>query len=101
MLGAMKEGPTGFLKGVGRGVIGYLMHVFTYNDNSIGVKPTVGALDLLGKTFEGLRNTTASSVHCTGSRKRLPRYFPRDGSLEVVLCLSLFLLISLIHMINL
>ncbi|KAH3757405.1 vacuolar protein sorting-associated protein vps13 [Pelomyxa schiedti] len=68
--GAIEGGAKGFLKGVGKGLVG------------VPVKPTVGLVDFVGKTAEGLKNTTSTSVHCIGSRRRLPRCIPPDRTLE-------------------
>eukprot|EP01132_Coremiostelium_polycephalum_P010884 gene10884-13334_t len=62
----------GFFKGVGKGVIG------------AAVKPTVGVFEFASKTSEGIRNATtiAKSMVYT-KRRRVPRYFPKDGTLQI------------------
>ncbi|KNC54454.1 uncharacterized protein AMSG_10449 [Thecamonas trahens ATCC 50062] len=63
--GAKRGGVKGFVKGMGRGVVG------------LGVKPVVGVLNLLTKTLEGVRNSVDIEVHFT--RLRPPRHFWLDG----------------------
>jgi len=67
--GARKEGALGFVKGLGRGFIG------------MGIKPVVGAIDLVSRTTEGIRNTTTIGDKET-ERNRLPRHFGPDKILE-------------------
>ncbi|KAF0982041.1 hypothetical protein FDP41_011902 [Naegleria fowleri] len=69
--GASKEGISGFLKGVGKGIIG------------MPVKPITGVLDFVYKTSEGLKNTTQFfdrefQIH----RKRFPRFVGTDKKLS-------------------
>src|SRR3990167_6350300 len=59
------------LKGVGRGVIG------------LGLKPMVGAVDMLTRTAEGIRNTATYWEEKNRGRVRPPRYFGRDKVLEI------------------
>lgn len=66
--GAQKEGAKGLFKGIGKGITG------------VAAKPTAGAFDLVSKTSEGLRNST--KPNSITERKRMPRYFPPDGTLS-------------------
>lgn len=68
--GAQEDGAAGFLKGVGQGLIGVV------------VKPTVGALDMVQRTTEGIKNTT-SSADQNRKRRRPPRFIDRDRLLRV------------------
>ncbi|EGG23782.1 hypothetical protein DFA_05918 [Cavenderia fasciculata] len=63
----------GFLKGVGKGVIG------------VAVKPTVGLFEFASRTSEGVKNSTtiAKSLMNNNRRRRLPRYFSKDGTLQL------------------
>jgi len=65
--GAEQEGPLGFLKGVGKGVIG------------LATKPAIGVLDLASNVSEGIRNTTTVFDGSELDRVRLTRYIPTDG----------------------
>jgi len=67
--GAQKEGKLGFVKGLGKGIVG------------VAAKPTAGVLDLVSKTAEGVRNSTKAEKRI--NRQRMPRYFPADGTLSV------------------
>ena len=58
---AQKSGGEGFLKGIGKGVVGVV------------VKPTVGLLDLVSRTTEGLKN----AANVGEKRLVLPRRLPR------------------------
>jgi len=69
--GGKKEGAKGVLKGIGKGLIG------------IGIKPVVGAIDLVSKTTEGIRNTT-TIFDKTVTRNRPPRYIGPDKALGVI-----------------
>jgi hypothetical protein len=69
--GAMEEGAMGLLKGFGRGIAGII------------VKPSVGAIDLITRTTEGVRNTTMMGDKKV-ERKRPPRYFATGARLRVV-----------------
>eukprot|EP01125_Pyxidicula_operculata_P010729 TRINITY_DN352_c4_g1_i1.p1 TRINITY_DN352_c4_g1~~TRINITY_DN352_c4_g1_i1.p1 ORF type:complete len:3355 (-),score=688.04 TRINITY_DN352_c4_g1_i1:19-10083(-) len=66
--GAQQEGGTGFLKGLGRGLLGVV------------VKPTVGVFDLASRTTEGIKNTP-DMFEKKIKPKRLPRHFPYDNIL--------------------
>lgn len=68
--GAMSEGVTGAVKGIARGVQG------------VYVKPTVGALDLVTRTTEGIRNTTTYFDEKDRRRVRAPRFFGPDKILH-------------------
>lgn len=67
--GAMRGGATGFITGVGKGIIG------------VPVKPVAGVLDLATKTTEGLKNTTTYFDRVPYNRIRPPRVFGDDGLL--------------------
>jgi len=67
--GAMEEGAMGLLKGFGRGIAGII------------VKPSVGAIDLITRTTEGVRNTTMMGDKKV-ERKRPPRYFATGARLR-------------------
>ncbi|AET41679.1 membrane morphogenesis protein VPS13 Ecym_8410 [Eremothecium cymbalariae DBVPG len=67
--GASKEGATGFLKGLGKGIIG------------LPTKTAIGVLDLASNVSEGIRNTTTMMDGGTIDRVRLPRYV---GLVEVI-----------------
>ncbi|AMD21022.1 HEL259Cp [Eremothecium sinecaudum] len=60
--GASKEGPTGFLKGLGKGIIG------------LPTKTAIGVLDLASNVSEGIRNTTTMMDGGNIDRVRLPRH---------------------------
>jgi len=66
--GAKQGGAKGLLKGIGKGVIG------------LPLKPTIGAIDLLTRTGEGIKNN--ASLFEQSKRKRNPRYFGPDGVLD-------------------
>eukprot|EP01105_Mastigella_eilhardi_P009021 TRINITY_DN214_c1_g1_i1.p1 TRINITY_DN214_c1_g1~~TRINITY_DN214_c1_g1_i1.p1 ORF type:complete len:3655 (-),score=926.48 TRINITY_DN214_c1_g1_i1:96-9494(-) len=68
--GAMQNGFLGCIKGVGKGIIG------------VPLNPAAGIFALVSKTSGGVRSSTTASFRFVGTRRRLPRYFPRDGSLE-------------------
>jgi len=63
--GAIEGGVEGFFKGVGRGLVGVV------------AKPTVGAIDLVTRTTEGIKNTT-TLLDEKKERKRYPRTFGND-----------------------
>jgi vacuolar protein sorting-associated protein 13A/C len=67
--GAASQGMEGFIKGLGRGLIG------------AAVKPTVGAIDLATQTTKGIRNT-ATMWEASAERRRPPRVFDQDKTLE-------------------
>jgi len=63
--GAMQEGVGGFFKGLGRGVVGVV------------AKPTVGAIDFVTRTTEGIKNTTTLFDE-QKERIRYPRMLGND-----------------------
>jgi len=65
--GAEKEGVAGFVKGLGKGVLGAV------------TKPVIGAFDLASNVAEGVRNTTTVFDQDGLDRVRLLRYIDRDG----------------------
>lgn len=60
--GAQREGTAGFLKGLGRGLIG------------LPAKTAIGVLDLTSSLSQGVRSTTTALDGPSASRFRLPRY---------------------------
>ena len=67
MQGAEKEGATGFMKGVGKGLLG------------LATKPAIGAFDLASNMAEGVKNTTTVFDQEGLDRVRLPRFIGVDG----------------------
>ncbi|KAL2433872.1 Intermembrane lipid transfer protein VPS13 [Exophiala dermatitidis] len=65
--GAEKEGALGFVKGVGKGVLG------------LATKPAIGAFDLASNVAEGVRNTTTVFDAEGLDRVRLTRFIGMDG----------------------
>jgi vacuolar protein sorting-associated protein 13A/C len=65
--GAEREGVAGFVKGVGKGVLG------------IATKPAIGAFDLASSVAEGVRNTTTVFDQDGLDRVRLTRFIGVDG----------------------
>jgi vacuolar protein sorting-associated protein 13A/C len=65
--GAEKEGAFGFVKGVGKGMIG------------LATKPAIGAFDLASNLAEGVRNTTTVFDAEGLDRVRLTRFIGMDG----------------------
>lgn len=65
--GAEKEGALGFVKGVGKGVLG------------MATKPAIGAFDLASNLAEGVRNTTTVFDAEGLDRVRLTRFIGMDG----------------------
>ncbi|GIK03206.1 hypothetical protein Aspvir_007275 [Aspergillus viridinutans] len=65
--GAEKEGLQGFIKGVGKGVLG------------LATKPAIGAFDLASNLAEGVRNTTTVFDAEGLDRVRLTRFIATDG----------------------
>eukprot|EP00761_Pharyngomonas_kirbyi_P013510 gb/GECH01013539.1/.p1 GENE.gb/GECH01013539.1/~~gb/GECH01013539.1/.p1 ORF type:complete len:3191 (+),score=691.51 gb/GECH01013539.1/:1-9573(+) len=63
--GSQKEGVGGFMKGVGKGLLG------------VPVKPMVGVLEFATKTTEGIKNTFDAHV----DRIRMPRVFSESGAI--------------------
>jgi len=68
--GAESEGALGFLKGVGKGLVGVV------------TKPVVGVFDLASNVSEGIRNTTTVFDNPERDRVRVPRIIPMDGVLR-------------------
>ncbi|KAJ3092913.1 hypothetical protein HK102_000456 [Quaeritorhiza haematococci] len=67
--GAEKEGVSGFVKGLGKGLVGVV------------TKPVVGAFDLVSNVTEGIRNTT-TVFDVDLDRQRLPRHIGKEGILK-------------------
>lgn len=65
--GAEKEGAAGFVKGVGKGLLG------------LATKPAIGAFDLASNMAEGVKNTTTVFDQEGLDRVRLPRFIGMDG----------------------
>jgi vacuolar protein sorting-associated protein 13A/C len=65
--GAEKEGLPGFVKGIGKGVLG------------LATKPAIGAFDLASNVAEGVRNTTTVFDQEGLDRVRLARFIGMDG----------------------
>lgn len=65
--GAEKEGAAGFVKGVGKGLLG------------LATKPAIGAFDLASNLAEGVRNTTTVFDAEGLDRVRLTRFIGMDG----------------------
>ncbi|KIX05154.1 uncharacterized protein Z518_06026 [Rhinocladiella mackenziei CBS 650.93] len=65
--GAEREGALGFVKGVGKGVLG------------LATKPAIGAFDLASNVAEGVRNTTTVFDAEGLDRVRLTRFIGMDG----------------------
>ncbi|KAK8195152.1 uncharacterized protein BKA78DRAFT_351066 [Phyllosticta capitalensis] len=65
--GAEKEGAAGFIKGIGKGVLG------------LATKPAIGAFDLASNMAEGVRNTTTVFDQEGLDRVRLSRFIGQDG----------------------
>ena len=68
--GAEQEGALGFLKGVGKGMVGFT------------TKPVIGVLDFASNVSEGLRNTTTVFDGTELDRVRLTRHVPADGVVQ-------------------
>jgi vacuolar protein sorting-associated protein 13A/C len=66
-----EEGAVGFIKGISTGVAGAI------------VKPMVGAIDLVTRTTEGIRNTATTFTNEAKVRVRPARFFSRDHVLRV------------------
>jgi len=72
ILGAKKEGGRGMVKGVAQGVVG------------VAVKPTVGMLDTVNKTSQGIKAQTDRWDRLHRQRIRIwPRHFGQDKVLRV------------------
>lgn len=65
--GAEQGGTTGFVQGIGRGLVGAV------------TKPAVGFFDMASSVTEGLRNTTLVFEQNHIDRVRLPRFIASDG----------------------
>jgi len=65
--GAEKEGAAGFMKGVGKGILG------------LATKPAIGAFDLASNMAEGVKNTTTVFDQEGLDRVRLTRFIGLDG----------------------
>ena len=65
--GAEKEGAAGFVKGVGKGLLG------------LATKPAIGAFDLASNMAEGVKNTTTVFDQEGLDRVRLARFIGMDG----------------------
>jgi vacuolar protein sorting-associated protein 13A/C len=65
--GAEREGVGGFVKGVGKGLLG------------MATKPAIGAFDLASSVAEGVRNTTTVFDQDGLDRVRLTRFIGTDG----------------------
>ncbi|CAE6413624.1 unnamed protein product [Rhizoctonia solani] len=68
--GAETGGASGFLKGIGKGLVG-----------SAVTKPVIGVFDLAANVSEGIRNTTTVFDNNQSDRVRKPRHIPADGIL--------------------
>ena len=67
MQGAEKEGAAGFVKGVGKGLLG------------LATKPAIGAFDLASNMAEGVKNTTTVFDQEGLDRVRMARFIGLDG----------------------
>lgn len=67
MQGAEKEGAAGFVKGVGKGLLG------------LATKPAIGAFDLASNMAEGVKNTTTVFDQEGLDRVRMARFIGMDG----------------------
>jgi len=65
--GGMRGGALGAAKGIGRGIAGLVL------------KPTIGAIDFVSRTAEGIKNTTKIFDHNVKARVRPPRYITEEG----------------------
>ncbi|XP_049849223.1 uncharacterized protein LOC126318273 [Schistocerca gregaria] len=69
--GTKEEGAVGFLKGVQTGLTGVIL------------KPTIGIVDLVSRTAQGIKNNAALANNRPYTPVRLPRYFGEDHILTV------------------
>jgi vacuolar protein sorting-associated protein 13A/C len=76
--GAEREGVGGFLKGVGKGIAGYVLQEDS-TDNRLATKPVVGMFDFASNVSEGVRNTTTLFDRDPLDRCRRPRFIAKDG----------------------
>lgn len=67
--GLESEGVEGMFKGIAKGLLGFV------------VKPTVGVIDMVQRTTEGIKNT--ANVNNEPDRTRLPRYIPFGSHIQV------------------
>ncbi|KAL6077052.1 Vacuolar Protein [Balamuthia mandrillaris] len=67
--GAQSGGAQGLVKGMAKGVVG------------VAVKPSVGVIETVSKTAQGIRNQADSWERDRTARQRLPRYFGQDKML--------------------
>lgn len=68
--GAEQGGATGFIQGIGRGLVGAV------------TKPAAGFFDMASSITEGLRNTTLVFEQNQIDRVRLPRFIARDRTIR-------------------
>jgi vacuolar protein sorting-associated protein 13A/C len=68
--GASKEGASGFLKGLGKGLIG------------LPTKTAIGMFDMVNYVSEGIKNTTTTFDATALDKVRLPRHISRDSVIE-------------------
>lgn len=69
--GGQEEGAVGVFKGIGKGLAGIVL------------KPVVGAVDLVTRTTEGIKNTTTYMDEKSKAPIRPPRYFGADGLVRI------------------
>lgn len=69
--GGQEEGAVGVFKGIGKGLAGIVL------------KPVVGAVDLVTRTTEGIKNTTTYMDEKQKAPIRPPRYFGADGLVRI------------------
>lgn len=69
--GGQQEGAVGVFKGIGKGLAGIIL------------KPVVGAVDLVTRTTEGIKNTTTYMDEKSKAPIRPPRYFGADGLVRI------------------
>ncbi|GAB1518861.1 Vacuolar protein sorting-associated protein 13 [Rhizoctonia solani] len=87
--GAETGGASGFLKGIGKGLVGSVSfdkRHFEYSSHlsltsSAVTKPVIGVFDLAANVTEGIRNTTTVFDNNQSERVRKPRHIPPDGIL--------------------
>jgi hypothetical protein len=69
--GGQQEGAVGVFKGIGKGLAGIVL------------KPVVGAVDLVTRTTEGIKNTTTYMDEKSKAPIRPPRHFGSDGLVRI------------------
>jgi hypothetical protein len=69
--GGQQEGAVGVFKGIGKGLAGIVL------------KPVVGAVDLVTRTTEGIKNTTTYMDEKSKAPIRPPRYFGADNLVRI------------------